>query len=556
MLVHARLQRMDHQKALKTAEKMNQYLIIPVFLVTFILVTPTSGWSKVSIRGKILNYDGKSIVYYHPTIEGIYTPYWIEVTPSGNGTFRIEYENEGYGNVRISYKGIGYRFFHDSDSKIYFEIKEKPEGARKRIAGERIFVVSDSIKQLMTVKIIGDYEEINRFYNENMRASFFTTQMVDGNYYSRLIYNASTPLAVMAIVDSLTRLEIDQINRLPWRLNMEDPDMQKKDAEIRAFLINEVHAFYGAIFLNGMFLKRKEHVIKLMTDSTTIPDIYNRKWEVLIEKMAAEMKENLKATPNSPDYIQFMESMAYTLSSYQQYDFPQDPTVTLDQMVFDRVFGYDTMLFRNERAQFAYALGGLQRFLNDQLFYSPALLHAYYDLQTKHPNSRNLAFYVPKIEELKTSLTASSTSFSEGKIIRKNYLFFNDLIQRFAGQNLLIDIWATWCHPCIEDFKYKDSISAFVGNGDLELLYISIDKPQWADRWKQSIRINKLAGNHFRADADFIADMWDVIGDYKGTIPRYVLIDKRGKIYKRTAARPGQGSLLVRQIESLVNSAQ
>lgn len=87
----------------------------------------------------------------------------------------------------------------------------------------------------------------------------------------------------------------------------------------------------------------------------------------------------------------------------------------------------------------------------------------------------------------------------------------------------------------------------------LQLLYISRDKRQWEDRWRQSIKINALAGHHFRADPEFIKDMWETIGDYQGAIPRYVLIDRQGRIFKSTAARPGQGSELVEQIRSLVD---
>lgn len=68
-------------------------------------------------------------------VEGIFAPYWKEVKPNGNGTFRIEYENAGYGNIRITYKGIVYRFFHDSNSEIYFELKEREKRIPKRIPG-------------------------------------------------------------------------------------------------------------------------------------------------------------------------------------------------------------------------------------------------------------------------------------------------------------------------------------------------------------------------------------------------------------------------------------
>ena len=518
-----------------------------------LLLSGCSVVGQVVIRGKIIGYDGKSLVYYHPTIEGIYTPYWKEVKPTANGSFRIEYKNEGYGNARVAYKGTGYRFFHDSDSEIYLEMREQDRGKRKRVVGQKIFVYADSIKQAVTTKITGDYEHINRFYNRTLRSSYFTTRMVDGNYYSNMVYRAATPSAAVNVIDSLAQIELDQINRLPWRLDVENPTVQKKDKEIRDFLINEVHAFYGAVFLNGMFLKRKEHVTTMMQDSTAKPDIYNRDWELLIEGLHAQMKENLKVAAGSPDYIEFMESMAHTIHVYKQYDFPQNPAATLDEMVTDRLFNYDTTLFADAKSRQAYELSGLHLYLNNQLFFSPSLLHAVYTLQTKYPQSENLRFFAPHIEKLQKSLEVSATEYPDARIIGANISSFDKLVKRFEGKNLLIDIWATWCHPCIEDFKFKDSIQPFIDSKQIEILYISIDKAQWRDRWRQSIKINGLAGNHFRADEQFIRDMWEVLGDFKGAIPRYVLIDKRGSIYKRTASRPSDGSRLADEIEALIS---
>jgi hypothetical protein len=86
------------------------------------------------------------------------------------------------------------------------------------------------------------------------------------------------------------------------------------------------------------------------------------------------------------------------------------------------------------------------------------------------------------------------------------------------------------------------------------MLYISIDKREWKNRWLQSIKINELQGNHFRADKEFIDNMWDVIGGYTSAIPRYVLIDKEGRIFKSSAARPSDGDDLLQQIELMINN--
>jgi thiol-disulfide isomerase/thioredoxin len=521
-------------------------------LLLMSLAACCASFAKVIIRGKIHNYDGKSIVYYHPVVEGIYTPYGKEIQPAANGSFHIEFEAEGYGSARISYQQVVYRFFHDSNSQIYVEIREKEKKPRKRIPGERIFLKADSVKQATTIRISGDYEAINRFYNRNLRSSYFTTSMVDGNYYSWLICNAATPASALAILDSLSQREVQQINQLPWHISPENPDADKKQAEIRNFLVNEVRAFYGAVFLNGMFLKRKQQILAQKLDSTAQPNLYNRSWEQLVEKMSDEVKQHIEPLPNSPDYLDLMESLPHALSSYRQYSFPQNPTTPLDQVVLDRLFNYDTTLFRDEKSRFAYELKGLHLYLNDQLFYSPALLHAVYDLQAKHPHSANLDFYKPQIEKLKKSLVAAQRSFDDGTIIKGRYNSFAQLLKRFEGKTVLIDIWATWCHPCVEEFNHKASIAPFIKSGALEVLYISIDKPQWEDRWKQSIKINQLEGNHFRADAIFIEDMWKAIGDDTGLIPRYVLIDKQGKIFKSTAARPSAGDALIKQVESLI----
>lgn len=429
-----------------------------LFLFILFLGFPSEG--KVVIRGKIRNYDGKSIVYYHPTIEGIYTPYWKEIKPTTTGVFIIEFENTGLGTTTVSYKSIHYRFIHEVNSKIYFELDEQVLHMSKRIGGWKKYARWDSLKQIATIKISGDHAEINQFYNKNIRSSYMITREVGGNYYSYLIYKADSPEQARIILDSLKEIEFKQINQLQNKIEPENHLIKKREEEIFRFLTNEVNAFYGAVFLNGMFLKRSKHIYTLHKDSTAKSNIYNRDWELMIEWLAMESK-SMQAIPNSPDYKEFIESMTYALEEYKKYYFPQNPG-PLDEMVVDRLFNYDTLLISDSKSRFAYELSGLQLYLNDQLFYSPALLHSVYALQKKYPKSANMDFYKPRIEKLKTSLEASQHEFERGKIINSNYTSLKDLLKRFEGKNVLIDIWATWCHPCIEDFKYKSSIRPYI----------------------------------------------------------------------------------------------
>jgi thiol-disulfide isomerase/thioredoxin len=505
-------------------------------------------FGKVVIRGKIIGYDGTSVVYYHPTLEGVFSPYWKEVQPSITGTFKIEYENEGYGNATITYKRMQYRFFHDGDSQIYVELRDLAPGSD--VKSLMRLAMADSAKKAQTITISGDYEAINRYYNRNLRTSYYTTRSVGGNYYSQLIYKASTPQRAMYLLDSLTEYEVRQIDKLPLTLSKEYRQPGGNDKHIREYLINEVHSFYSAVLLNALFRKRYDQAMALLKDSTTRVSVYNREWELLVEEVYKHRGLTLPPIPSSPDYQDFIQALTYGMSSYRQYSFPQSPTVTPDRMMQERLFGYDTLLIADKKMRLAYELLGLQLYLNDQLFYSPALLHAVYQLQQKYPDSQHLHFYNPLIEKLKASLDAAKNEFREAEFIVGRYDSFNALISRFRGNNLLIDIWATWCHPCIQDFKDKDVLQPLTDSGRLKVLYISIDKREWEDRWNQSVRINKLAGSHYRATSRFIADMWEAIGGLQGAIPRYVLINREGNLFMSTAAKPG--AELVAQVEKLI----
>lgn len=217
-------------------------LRIIFFLLTLFFGLPSEG--KVVIRGKIRNYDGKTAVYYHPTIEGIYTPYSIKVQPLPNGTFRIEFENLGLGNVKVNYKMLLYRFFHDENSQIYFEFNDQGIDWPTRVERNKLFT-ADSLKKLVTINVGGDYDQINKFYNRNIRSFYSITQELNGNYYSKQVFKAPSTASALSVLDSLTQLEIDQINQLPWQVKIESPEIQKKEEAVRTMLTNEVWNVIG-----------------------------------------------------------------------------------------------------------------------------------------------------------------------------------------------------------------------------------------------------------------------------------------------------------------------
>lgn len=99
-----------------------------------------------------------------------------------------------------------------------------------------------------------------------------------------------------------------------------------------------------------------------------------------------------------------------------------------------------------------------------------------------------------------------------------------------------VDFWASWCVPCREEMPNSKKLSADYGPKGVRFLYVSLDKnPAAWDRAMKIVGLNK-------------ADSYLLVNDYKSsvakrftitTIPRYLLIDKTGRVVSSNAPRPG-----------------
>jgi len=102
----------------------------------------------------------------------------------------------------------------------------------------------------------------------------------------------------------------------------------------------------------------------------------------------------------------------------------------------------------------------------------------------------------------------------------------------FKGKFVYVDVWATWCKPCIEEAPYFEALKEKYKHKNIEFVSISIDKKK--EKWLKYCTQNDKSHNQFWIeDAKAFLDAY-----YIKTIPHFILIDEHGNIIKANANRP------------------
>jgi len=111
----------------------------------------------------------------------------------------------------------------------------------------------------------------------------------------------------------------------------------------------------------------------------------------------------------------------------------------------------------------------------------------------------------------------------------------------FKGKVLYIDLWATWCKPCLEGHKsFNQLINRFKDHkNEIAFLGVSIDESE--ELWKKTLRKQSLKGIQVIAENGGASK---IISDYNiSRFPHYILIDKNGNLVNANAPKPDSKEL-------------
>lgn len=104
-----------------------------------------------------------------------------------------------------------------------------------------------------------------------------------------------------------------------------------------------------------------------------------------------------------------------------------------------------------------------------------------------------------------------------------------DLRTRYAGRRLLINVWASWCGPCIEEMPELDRFAATQGEAGVQVVGLALDTPEGVRDFtaRVPVRYPILLDTPGTADAS----VW--LGNAKGVLPYTVLVDADGRIARQ-----------------------
>ena len=109
----------------------------------------------------------------------------------------------------------------------------------------------------------------------------------------------------------------------------------------------------------------------------------------------------------------------------------------------------------------------------------------------------------------------------------------------FRGRPLLINFWATWCAPCVEEMPLLAALRSRQPEGGLEVIGIALDDPAAVRDFVARLAIDYpiLLDTPGRGDTSMR------YGDVQGVLPYTVLVDSQGRIADIRAGSFSEASL-------------
>ena len=99
------------------------------------------------------------------------------------------------------------------------------------------------------------------------------------------------------------------------------------------------------------------------------------------------------------------------------------------------------------------------------------------------------------------------------------------ILNKYKGKIVVIDLWETWCHPCLEAHKLMTDIKAELNNRDIVFVYIASPLSKH-EIWQEMIK--KISGEHYyltKSQTNYLMKQYNSTG-----VPTFAIYNKVGHL--------------------------
>ncbi|SMC32301.1 TlpA family protein disulfide reductase [Moheibacter sediminis] len=150
--------------------------------------------------------------------------------------------------------------------------------------------------------------------------------------------------------------------------------------------------------------------------------------------------------------------------------------------------------------------------------------------------------------EMKTEFDATSLGQAL-QDLEGNKTTVGEVLGKYKGKTVFLDLWASWCPDCIKGLPKLKEVQAQYP--DVVYLFLSLDRVGKEDAWKTAIDKYEIKGEHYWFNAEWKNAFTIYIGI--NWIPRYMLIDKEGKIAHYYAIHADDPQMMETLVELKLN---
>lgn len=110
-----------------------------------------------------------------------------------------------------------------------------------------------------------------------------------------------------------------------------------------------------------------------------------------------------------------------------------------------------------------------------------------------------------------------------------------DLVRNQSDKLRLINVWATWCGPCVIEFPEFITIDRMYRGRDFEFISVSADKPNRKEKALEFLKKSEAANKNYIFSGENAYDLIEAVDtEWQGALPFTMLIAPGGEVLFKT----------------------